>query len=86
MTRTIQINSTNDIQKINAIVSSYPYDIWIHGRSGMADAKSLLGMFILGLNEPLSIVVPDDVNPSKLFRELRPFMVIEGELECTGQT
>ena len=85
MTRTIQINSTNDIQKINAIVSSYPYDIWIHGRSGMADAKSLLGMFILGLNEPLSIVVPDDVNPSKLFRELRPFMVIEGELECRGQ-
>ena len=54
MTRAIKVKNTDDIQKINRIVTQYSYDIWIHGKSGMVDAKSLLGMFLLSLNEPLS--------------------------------
>ena len=53
MTRGIRVKNTDDIQKINKIVSKYGFDIWIHGKSGMVDAKSLLGMFLLSLNEPL---------------------------------
>ena len=47
MTRGIRVKNTDDIQKINKIVTKYGFDIWIHGKSGMVDAKSLLGMFLL---------------------------------------
>ena len=57
MTRGIRVKNTDDIQKINKIVTKYGFDIWIHGKSGMVDAKSLLGMFLLSLNEPLQIVL-----------------------------
>ena len=62
MTRKIKVKNTEDIQKINRIVSQYSYDIWIFGKSGQVDAKSLLGMFLLSLNEPLQLVVEDDVD------------------------
>ena len=70
MTRKIKVKNTEDIQKINQIVSKYSYDIWIFGKSGQVDAKSLLGMFLLSLNEPLQIVVEDDVDPTALLKDL----------------
>ena len=70
MTRGIRVKNTDDIQKINKIVTRYGFDIWIHGKSGMVDAKSLLGMFLLSLNEPLQIVLEDDVDPTALFKDL----------------
>ncbi len=76
MVRPIKIKKIEDIEKINRIVSQYSFDIWIHGKSGMADAKSILGMFILKLDEPLTLVVPDDVDTSKLFKELDEYMHI----------
>ena len=39
MTRGIRVKNTDDIQKINKIVTRYGFDIWIHGKSGMVDAK-----------------------------------------------
>lgn len=76
MIRPIKIKRIEDIEKINKIVSQYSYDIWIHGKSGMADAKSILGMFILKLDEPLSLVVPDDQDTKKLFKELEEYLDI----------
>jgi len=76
MIKPIKIKKVEDIEKVNAIVSQYPYDIWIHGKSGMADAKSILGMFILKLNEPLTLVVPDDVDSRQLFKELQDYLDI----------
>ena len=76
MTKGIRVKNTNDIQKINQIVTRFSYDIWIHSKSGMVDAKSLLGMFLLGINEPLSLVIPDDVDGSKLYKELDEYMEI----------
>ena len=35
MTRGIRVKNTDDIQKINKIVTRYGFDIWIHGKSGM---------------------------------------------------
>ncbi len=72
----IKMKNINDIEKVNAIVSRYPYDIWIHSKNGMADAKSILGMFILKLNEPLTLVVPDNVDTQPLFDELKEFIEI----------
>lgn len=77
MTKSIRVRNTEDIQKINHIVCQYSFDVWIHGKSGMVDAKSLLGMFLLSLNEPLQLVVEDDVNPTKLLKDLSDFMDIE---------
>ncbi|PYG85804.1 hypothetical protein LY28_03100 [Ruminiclostridium sufflavum DSM 19573] len=76
MVKPIKIKNIEDIEKVNAIVTKYAFDIWIHGKSGMADAKSILGMFILKLNEPLTLVVPDDVDYGKLFKELEPYLEI----------
>ena len=77
MTRAIKVKNTDDIQKINRIVTRYGYDIWIHGKSGMVDAKSLLGMFLLSLNEPLSLVVEDDVDATDLLMDLADYLEIE---------
>ena len=76
MTRGIRVKNTDDIQKINKIVTRYGFDIWIHGKSGMVDAKSLLGMF---LNEPLQIVLEDDVDPTALFKDLKDYLEIDDE-------
>lgn len=77
MKKEIKIKSTKDIQKISQIVSKYDYSIWIHGESGMADAKSVLGMCLLSLNEKLYIVIDDEINTNELFSELKEFMTIE---------
>ena len=77
MTRKIKVKNTEDIQKINQIVSKYSYDIWIFGKSGQVDAKSLLGMFLLSLNEPLQIVVEDDGGPTALFKDLAVYLQIK---------
>ena len=79
MTRGIRVKNTDDIQKINKIVTKYGFDIWIHGKSGMVDAKSLLGMFLLSLNEPLQIVLEDDVDPTALFKDLADYLEIDDE-------
>ena len=70
----IKVNNMKDIQKINHIVTQYPFDVWIHSDSGMVDAKSILGLFILSLNEPMYIVLDDEVDPKKLFKELAPYV------------
>ena len=77
MTKRIRVKNTEDIQKINAIVTRFGYDIWIHGKSGMVDAKSLLGMFLLSLNEPLKLVTEDDVDTTALYKALSEFLVFE---------
>ena len=80
MTKAIRVKNTEDIQKINKIVTQFPFDVWIHGKSGMVDAKSLLGMFLLSLNEPLELVIEDDEDPKdvkKLFKALEDYLDIE---------
>jgi phosphotransferase system HPr-like phosphotransfer protein len=74
MVKPIKMKNIEDIEQVNRIISKYPFDVWIHGKSGMADAKSILGLFILKLDEPLTIVVPDEANTSKLFEELSEYM------------
>lgn len=74
MVKPIKMKNVQDIEKVNSIVSKYPFDIWIHGKSGMADAKSILGMFILKLDEPLTLVIPDDVDAHQLFAELDEYI------------
>lgn len=62
MIRPVLVKSVKDIEHINRVDSKYPFDIWIHGESAMADAKSLLGIYVLELKEPLFLVIPDEAN------------------------
>lgn len=77
MKKRIHVKNTQDIQKINTIVSRYNFDIWIHSKSGMVDAKSILGIFALSMNEELFIVIEDTVNYKALFKELEDYMQID---------
>jgi len=77
MKKPIKVKSIENIQKINGIVGQYPFDIWIHSKSGMVDAKSILGIFALSLNEELFIVTDDGVDTHKLYAELAEYMDIE---------
>ena len=42
-------------------------------------AKSLLGMFLLSLNEPLQLVLEDDVDATALFKDLADYLEIDDE-------
>ena len=48
-------------QKRNYIVIQYPFDVWIHSDSGMVDAKSILDLFTLSLNESIHIFLHDEI-------------------------
>ena len=75
----IGIKDMDQVTKINQIVSRYPYDIWIHGKSGMVDAKSILGIFALRIDEDLYLVTEDDVDTKQLYQELEAYINIEIE-------
>lgn len=77
MTKRIMIKNSYDIQNINKICSQYRFDIGIHCKDGVADAKSLLGMFLLSLNQPTYIVVDDDIDTRRLWDELSNYIVDE---------
>lgn len=74
MRKEIKVKNIQDIQKINQIVCKYDYDIWIHSKSGMVDAKSLLGMFAFGLKEQMYIITEDDVDTTRLLKDLSKFI------------
>ena len=75
MTYNIRINSPEDAQKLNKIAEKMPFDIWIHGKSGNADAKSLLGMMLLSLENEVKLVVDDDANEKLLEKEIEQFII-----------
>ena len=61
------------IQKANEFKST----ILVEKEERRVNAKSLLGMFLLSLNEPLQLVVEDDVDTTALFKELGDYLEIE---------
>jgi phosphotransferase system HPr-like phosphotransfer protein len=75
MTYNIKIKSPEDAQKINRIAEKFPYEIWIHGKSGCADAKSMLGLMLLTLESDLRLVVDDNIDVKELLKELEDFIV-----------
>lgn len=74
MKKDIKIKSVEDIKKINSVASKYHFDIWLHSKNSMADAKSILGLLTLNPKESMSLVVEDNVNASSLFKELSEYI------------
>jgi len=75
MTFDIIIRSSMQAQKLCRITEKYEFDIWIHGKSGQADAKSLLGLMLLTIENDVQLVVPDDADTESLEKEIEEFRV-----------
>ena len=75
MTFNIKINSSEDAQALNAIATKYPGDIWIHGKQGKADAKSLMGLMMMSMEREAKLVVDDEYDEKKIRKEFSKFIV-----------
>jgi phosphotransferase system HPr-like phosphotransfer protein len=75
MTFNIKIPTSEDAQKLNKIAEKFPFDIWVHGKSGYADAKSLLGLMLLTIETDLKLVIDDDVDTKHFENEIKQFLV-----------
>ena len=63
MTKTIEITSKSQVEKINQLASKAPYEVWLSADAVMLDARSLLGLFAL-VGKKARVVVEDNVDPT----------------------
>lgn len=75
MIKPIKIKSVEDANEINHFATQFWYDTYVHGKSEMIDAKSLLGLYSLVNKSDLVFVVPDDADPKRAFKGLEKFAV-----------
>jgi len=75
MTFNIKVNGSEDAQALNAIATKYPGDVWIHGKQGTADAKSLLGLMLMSMESEVKLVVDDSANEKQIRKEFAKFIV-----------
>jgi len=69
----IVIQTSVHAQKLSHIAEKYPFDIWIQGKSGNADAKSLLGLMLLTIENDVQIVIGDDIDTRDFEIEIEEF-------------
>jgi len=74
MTVNIRITSSEQAQRLNKTAEKYPYDIRIHGRSGQADAKSMLGLMLLTIEDNVQLVVDDSIDTTDLRKDIEEFI------------
>ena len=61
MTKTIDIKSKEQVEKISELASQAPYGVWLSTGAVMLDARSLLGLFAM-VGKRASVAVGDHVN------------------------
>lgn len=62
MTRSIDIKSEEQINRINRLACETPYEVWLNTETLMLDARSLLGLYAL-VGKRVNVVTEDDVDP-----------------------
>ncbi len=70
----VKFNSIEDVKAFVNIVNHFGYEIELQRDEYKVDAKSILGVLSLGIEEPL-IVLADTLNASELKRELTPYLL-----------
>ena len=75
MTYDIMIRTSDQALKLSKVAEKFSFDIWIHGKSGQADAKSLLGLMLLTIENDVKLVISDDVDTEALEKEIEEFRV-----------
>ena len=74
MRKEFYVKDTQNIEKISEIIKKYDYDIWIHSKSGMVDAKSPLGTFAFSLKNQMYLITEDDIDATNLLKDLSEFL------------
>lgn len=69
----IEIKTVKDAKEINDFAAQFNYDTYVHGKTQMIDAKSLLGLCSLVGQPDLHFVVPDHANPKVAFKGVLKF-------------
>jgi len=69
----IRIKSSEQAMRLSKIAEKYEFDIWIHGKSGQADAKSMLGLMLLTIENDVKLVIDDSINAEALEKEIEEF-------------
>ena len=67
MNRTIEIKTTEQVEKINRLACEAPYEVWLSTDTLMLDARSLLGLMAL-VGQRVHVVAEDDVDPKRFSR------------------
>lgn len=62
----IRMDNQEDMVRVNRTATKYWFDIYIHSKTAMIDAKSLLGLSTLVGRDDLVLVFPDDVDVKKM--------------------
>ena len=62
MTKSINITSNRQVERISELASKAPYEVWRSDGTVMLDARSLLGLFAL-VGKRGNVVAEDYVNP-----------------------
>ena len=75
MTFNIKIANTEEAQKLNAIATTYACDIWLHGKQGSADAKSLLGLMLMTMENEVKLVIDDGADVKLIKKDFGAFIV-----------
>lgn len=70
MTKTVQLNTIEEIQRLNQVATTQEYDLFVHCGNIMIDAKSLLALFAL-LGRQVSVVAPDEICPKHFSKTIK---------------
>ena len=73
MTKSINITSNHQVERISKLASKAPYEVWLSDDTVMLDARSLLGLFAL-VGKRVNVVAEDYVSP-RAFQKLVNKMV-----------
>lgn len=70
MVKDIVMKNIDDVKKINEFATRFMCDVWVHGKSQMADAKSIMGLMTLIGHNDLKIVFPDHVDSKMVIKQM----------------
>lgn len=71
MVKSIQLNSKDDVIRLNKVACSKDYNIGISHKFSTLDAKSILLLFTLIGKQDLLLVLPDHISPNEAFKTLK---------------
>ena len=71
---TVHFNSITDVKDFVHIVKSFPYDVDLSSGRYVVDAKSIMGIFSLELQRPISIEIHSDTCDD-LVKSLEPYRI-----------
>lgn len=69
--KSVKLNSMKEVEKFNHICSKYSCDVDLQMGKYYVDAKSIMGIFSLDLEQPLTLLVDsdDDIEVTEKFKD-----------------